>query len=332
MRLVPECSDGQSESSRNRRQEEDLRGLASQVGIPFQVVDLTEEFENQVIAPFLASYLEGLTPNPCAVCNPRVKFRALLKEAQRLGAGLLATGHYAQVVPPERLNGRWGLRKARDRRKDQSYFLYGLTQDQLAVAAFPLGGTLKEEVLHWASGAGLERRIPRESQEICFIRTGTYLDFVRRRVDLSPYADRGPILDLEGKVLGEHKGIFAYTIGQRRGLGIASGAPYYVVDLDPASGTVTVGRAPDLYRRELTVSHVNWVSMECPDHPILCQVRIRNQHRPADALLSPLGRTEVKIRFREPQRAVTPGQAAVFYDGDLVLGGGTIRRLVHSSD
>jgi len=263
---------------------------------------------------------------------PGLSSGQLLKETRRLGAGLLATGHYAQVVPPDRLNGRWGLRKARDRRKDQSYFLYGLTQDQLAVAAFPLGGTLKAEVLHWANGAGLEKRIPEESQEICFIRTGTYLDFVKQRVALSPNAGRGPIMGLDGKVLGEHKGIFAYTIGQRRGLGIASSAPYYVVDLDPASGTVIVGRVSDLYRRELTVSHVNWISRDCPDHPILCRVRIRNRHRPADALLSPVGGTDVKIRFREPQRAVTPGQAAVFYDGDLVLGGGTIRRPVHSSD
>jgi len=326
MRLVSGSTGEEPRAGLPLRQEEDLGRLAGGFGIPLRIVDLVADFEARVIASFLAAYLDGMTPNPCVVCNPQIKFGALLRKARQLGAEFLATGHYARIAAPGERNGRWGLRRARDPGKDQSYFLYGLTQEQLASALFPLGDVLKSEVLRWAEEEGIRPEIPPESQEICFIQTGSYLDFVRKRVDLSRYGDRGPIVDLEGRILGEHKGIFAYTVGQRRGLGIASSAPYYVVDLDPASNTVTVGRAHDLYRQELRADRVNWVSRDRPSHPIPCQVRIRNQHRPAAAILTPLENARVTVRFREPQRAVTPGQAAVFYDGDWLLGGGTICR------
>jgi tRNA-specific 2-thiouridylase len=302
-----------------------LEELATSLRIPLAFVDLREPFERLVIAPFIEAYLHGLTPNPCITCNPEVKFGLLREEARLRGAEYLATGHYARILPPSSRPDRYRLCKARDPGKDQSYFLYGLSQEQLASALFPLGGHLKKEVLQWADEAGYKRSIPEESQEICFIPSGGYQRFLQERLDLSSISVRGPIVDMEGNALGEHKGIFAYTVGQRRGLGIASSAPYYVVGLDAAANTVRVGRAQDLFRRELRAERVRWVSIAPPSEPIPCRVRIRNLHVPAAALVTPVGSDEVRVRFDEPQRAVTPGQAAVFYDGDLVLGGGTIR-------
>lgn len=325
MRIRPHSPDGRQCSVPHiTAQEAALKELASSIGIPLTVVDMREAFERLVIRPFLQAYLLGFTPNPCITCNPEVKFGLLLEEAQREGADRLATGHYARLPTPDSPGDRFRLCRALDPRKDQSYFLYRLTQEQLASAVFPLGNIKKNDVLRWADETGLSSLIPEESQEICFIPSGNYHEFLRGLPGFPPLPATGRIVDMEGNVLGEHKGIFAYTVGQRRGMGIASSAPYYVVDLDASTNTVRVGRAHHLFRQELEAENVNWVSIPPPSGPLRCQVRIRNQHIPAPARVTPVGEDRATVRFDEPQRAVTPGQGAVFYDGDLLLGGGTI--------
>ncbi|MFZ2445547.1 MAG: tRNA 2-thiouridine(34) synthase MnmA [Syntrophobacteraceae bacterium] len=339
MRLLPPAEGDAGIARMLARREELLHELAARCGIPLTLVDLRKEFESYVISPFIEAYRQGLTPNPCINCNPKIKFGLLLDKALELGAERLATGHYARLAPPggpnadagmwERLAAaspeRYQLRRAKDPAKDQSYFLMGLSQEQLARAVFPLGDHFKRDTLAWAEAAGLRSLITEDSQEICFIVSGKYPDFVRMRArdGLPP---GGPILDMAGNRVGEHKGIYMYTVGQRRGLGIASTEPYYVVGLEPETNAVRVGRADDLFCESFRVVGVNWVSALPPDEPVLCQVRLRNQHRPARAEAAPLGRDAVSVRFFEPQRAVTPGQAAVFYAGDLLLGGGIIAR------
>lgn len=305
--------------------EKALSSLTSRLGIPLEIVDMREAFEQQVIQPFLEAYQQGLTPNPCVLCNPKIKFGLLLQEARLLGADRLATGHYARILPPHSGAGRFRLCRALDPAKDQSYFLYGLSQLQLRSILFPLGDISKREVQEWAVDTGLAPLLSPESQEICFIPSGSYYEFLQKRLPPSSFFEKGPIVDMEGRVLGEHKSICAYTVGQRRGLGIASTAPYYVVGIEPETNTIRVGRSDDLLRDELKADGVSWVSISPPTAPIYARVRIRNQHKPTAACITPLGASEVSIRFDEPQRAVTPGQAAVFYDDDLLLGGGTIR-------
>jgi tRNA-uridine 2-sulfurtransferase len=309
-----------------RTREHNLKHVAAQLNIPLTIVDLRNAFDTLVIQPFLTGYRSGLTPNPCILCNQRVKFGLLLKEATRLGAESLATGHYVRLLTPDDTSDRFRLQRARDCRKDQSYFLYGLSQHQLAKALFPLGNALKEEVLLWTRQNVPEDRIPEESQEICFIPAGHYKDFLKERLEGNGTLTGGQILDKDGNVLGRHQGISAYTVGQRRGLGIPSTAPYYVLELDPVNQTVRVGREEHLYRREMMVAELNWVSIPPPDEPIHCQVRIRNQHQPAQALVTPGAIDRAVVCFDSPQRAISPGQAAVFYDQDLLLGGGVITR------
>ena len=315
MRLLPDASSS----------EEPLKSLTSRLDIPLTVVDLREPFEREVIRPFLEAYRQGSTPNPCVLCNPRIKFGLLLQKARLLGADRLASGHYAKIHPPASGSDRFSLHRGLDPGKDQSYFLYGLTQSQLSSLVLPLGDLTKREVQQWAIDEGLTPSIAAESQEICFIPAGNYYDFLQERLNLSSFFSKGPIVDMNGKVLGEHKSICAYTIGQRRGLGIASTAPYYVVSIEAETNTVRVGRADDLLRDELRADGVNWVSIPAPAKPLYARVRIRNQHKPAGAWITPHGASEVSIRFDEPQQAVTPGQAAVFYREDLLLGGATIR-------
>jgi tRNA-specific 2-thiouridylase len=286
---------------------------------------MREPFEREVIRPFLEAYQQGLTPNPCVLCNPKIKFGLLWEEARLLGADRLATGHYARILPPRTQSERFRLRRGVDPAKDQSYFLYGLTQSQLSSILFPLGDFTKREVQKWAEDQSLASALPAESQEICFIPSGSYFEFLRERLEHSSSFAKGPIVDVSGKVLGEHGSICGYTIGQRRGLGIASTAPYYVVGIEPETNTVRVGRADDLFRDELRADGVNWVSIPPPTEPLHALVRIRNQHKPAPARVTPLGDSKVGVLFDEPQRAVAPGQAAVFYKDELVLGGGTIR-------
>jgi tRNA-specific 2-thiouridylase len=306
--------------------ERSVRSLASRFGISLSVIDCRDLFEREVIQPFLEAYRSGFTPNPCVHCNPGVKFPVILEEALKQGADGMATGHYARISPPAGPSGRFQLLRGRDLLKDQSYFLYGLSQDQLARVCFPLGDHFKKDVQDWAKALISDSDLPEESQEICFIPRGGYQEFLADRYPADPSISRGPIIDLEGRILGEHKGIFAYTIGQRRGLGIASSAPLYVIELDVSRNAILVGRAHDLDCSGFTASRVNWVSIQPPDSTLPCSVKIRQQHSPAPALVTPLRQDRVHVVFEVPQRAVTPGQAAVFYDGDILLGGGIIEK------
>jgi tRNA-specific 2-thiouridylase len=256
-----------------------VRTLAQRLGVPLHGVDLRRAFREQVIRPFLEVYRQGRTPNPCVLCNPRIKFLLLRRYALDLGFPWLATGHYARIAPPESA-GRLRLLRGRDRAKDQSYFLFGLTQEQLAHAVFPLGALLKGEVREIAAAAGLAAAARPESQEICFIRDDDYRRFLEehRGADLPP--SRGPVLDVEGRQVGEHDGIHRFTIGQRRGLGIPSSAPYYVVDLEPETNTVRVGRREDLRRREFLVTEVNWVGIPAPTGPMEARAQHQADARP----------------------------------------------------
>ncbi len=325
MRFLP--GDDEATAGILAERENLLRELAEKCRIPLLIVDLRRQFESLVIQPFVEAYLKGLTPNPCVTCNPGVKFGLLLQEALKHGADRIATGHYARIIPPETSgNGRYQLARAADTSRDQSYFLTGLSQDQLAHALFPLCKLTKKETQAWAGQKGLDRLITEDSQEICFIPSGKYTEFLRSRTGEALSARPGPVLDLDGNLLGGHKGIHSYTVGQRRGLGIPSTEPYYVVSIEPETNTVRVGRSKDLFLETFTVSNVNWVSIPCPEEPISCQVRIRNLHKPSPAEVTPLSETMARVRFMDPQRAVTPGQAAVFYSDALLLGGGIIQR------
>lgn len=327
LRLLPASPTGRWSADELLQGREALvRSLASRLNIPLTVIDGRHVFEAKVIQPFVEAYRIGLTPNPCVFCNPQVKFQLLLQEALKQDAQGLATGHYARIVPPQPGSCRHELLRGLDLQKDQSYFLFGLNQQQLSRTIFPLGDRSKKEVLLWARSSGFQRDISEESQEICFIPDGRYQDFLQDRMQMPLEASRGPIVDTEGNVLGEHHGLFAYTIGQRRGLGIASTAPYYVTELDALRNTVRIGRAHHLESSGMIVAGVNWVSVEPPDETFWCSVKIRHQHRPARARVIPLSAGKMRVLFESPQRAVTPGQAAVFYEGDRLLGGGIIQK------
>jgi tRNA-specific 2-thiouridylase len=299
---------------------EDARAVAFRLGLSHYVLNFGEVFSQLVIEPFCRAYAAGRTPNPCILCNRDVKWQVLLRKARELGATYLATGHYARrgFAPA---TGRHTLHRAVDQGKDQSYALYALTQEQLGATLFPLGGLRKSEVRRLAAERGLPVATKADSQEICFIPDGDYRPFLRKHAPetLQP----GPILDLRGREVGRHEGLAFYTIGQRKGLDLPGG-PHYVVRLDLARHAVVVGRRADLYRRDFVATDVNWVSVSPPTTPQTAEVKIRYRIPPAPAEVIPDGEAQVRVVFREPQPAVTPGQAAVFYQGDLVLGGGTI--------
>jgi tRNA-specific 2-thiouridylase len=298
----------------------DARRVASHLGIPFYVLNLENQFENTVVAPFVSSYVRGETPSPCILCNNFVKFNHLVDRASAIGAGRVATGHYARSRYDEAL-GRWLLLRGRDRNKDQSYFLFGLTQAQLARTVFPLGELTKPEVREIARTAGLPTYDKPESQEICFVQGRSYAEFVEKYAGLGT-RNSGEIVDRHGTVVGAHDGIHNYTIGQRKGL-VAAGRPQYVVKIEPASNRIVIGDDPDLLRKRFAVRDVNWIAIESLFHPIECQVQIRNRFEPQAArVMLEEGRTIVE--FNQPQRAVTPGQGAVFYWDDVVVGGGWI--------
>jgi tRNA-uridine 2-sulfurtransferase len=297
----------------------DARRVASHLGIPFYVLNLEDQFENTVIAPFVSSYVRGETPSPCILCNNFVKFHHLVDRAAGIGADRVATGHYARVRY-DGTRGRWLLLRGKDRNKDQSYFLFGLTQSQLAKTVFPLGELSKPEVREIARNAGLPTYNKPESQEICFVEGRSYADFVEKYAGIE--TKRGEIVNLAEEVVGRHDGIHNYTIGQRKGLG-AAGRPQYVVKIEPEMNRVVVGDDPDLLRRQFMVRDVNWIAVDNASEPILCQVQIRNRFEPQPArVMMNNGRTVVE--FDSPQRAVTPGQGAVFYWDDVVVGGGWI--------
>lgn len=300
------------------------RTVAEKIGIPHHTVEAEHEFEAGVIGDFCREYAQGRTPNPCIRCNRLIKFGLLWEAARSLGADFLATGHHARIDrDPER--GTLRLRKGSDRAKDQSYFLYVLGQEDLAHVLFPVGELQKPEVRRMAADLepGVSRRA--DSQEICFVPDDDYIEFLRAR---NPEAFRpGHIIDAGGARLGRHAGIIGFTVGQRRGLGIAAPHPLYVLELRPRDNTVVVGRADQLFRRTLIASEVRWVDGAHPVERFACRAKIRYRHREADADIIPRADGTVKVVFDVPQRAVTPGQAVVFYSGDEVLGGGTIERV-----
>ncbi|HUQ91703.1 MAG TPA: tRNA 2-thiouridine(34) synthase MnmA [Bryobacteraceae bacterium] len=305
----------------------DARHVAEGLGIPYYVVNFEKRFEEQVVRPFVDEYLAGRTPIPCTLCNNFVKFDQFLELADGLGADQIATGHYARVRK-DAATGRYQLLRAVDSGKDQTYFLWGLTQPQLARTMFPLGELTKPEVRDLARGLKVPVADKHDSQEICFVPNGDYAAFIDAYFEeqgIHRNATRGEIVDGTGRKLGEHEGVHHFTVGQRRGLGIAAREPLYVIATMPSEQRVVVGRNEELLRAELTARAVNWIAVEKLDAPRRVTVRIRNRHEAAPATVHPMEQPDrFHVRFDEPQRAVTPGQAAVLYDGDLVVGGGWI--------
>jgi tRNA-specific 2-thiouridylase len=305
----------------------DARRVAEELDFPFYVLNLENDFERDVVQPFVNSYLNGETPIPCVSCNSRLKFASLDRLAVSIGCDKVATGHYARVRFDEVAN-RYRLLRGRNDQKDQSYFLWELTQDQLSRAMFPLGEMSKAEARHAAREHGLAVADKKESQEICFVPDGDYSGFIDRYLKAEGATERlpseGELVDTGGRVLGRHNGIHRYTIGQRRGIGIADQRPLYVVALDAAGNRVTVGDQQELLSDEFTAAGVNWIAFEHPSTPVRAEVRIRYRHEAAPATITPISDGRVRVVFDVPQRAITPGQATVFYRDDEVVGGGWI--------
>ncbi|PYX82450.1 MAG: tRNA 2-thiouridine(34) synthase MnmA [Acidobacteria bacterium] len=304
----------------------DARRVAETIGVPYYVVNHQQRFEEDVVRPFVREYLSGRTPIPCSLCNNHLKFDQLLIVARQIGANMLATGHYARVEFDQG-RGRWLLRRPADLSKDQTYFLFGLTQDQLSRTLFPLGEMTKPEVRELARKLGLALAEKPDSQEICFIPGGDYKRFLDAYLEEQGEAlpdTAGELVTTSGEVIGEHHGIHNFTVGQRRGLGVATGSPLYVIQIKGDTRQVVVGSGEELFSRSLHAKRVNLVSTADLSAPMRVAVKIRHRHEPAPATIEKVRDDEVLATFDQPQRAVTPGQAAVFYDGDVVVGGGWI--------
>jgi len=305
----------------------DAKRVAQHLNFPHYVVNFEEQFEQRVVRPFVDQYLSGRTPIACTNCNMDVKFEPLLRMARQIGAERLATGHYARIRKNE-ATGRWELLRARDESKDQSYFLWGLSQEQLSRSEFPLGELTKEEVRALARRTHLPVAEKPESMELCFVPNGNYVQFIQaysRDAGISLTPGEGEIVTEDGAVVGRHNGVHNFTIGQRKGLGFAAGKPLYVLSIDPENNRVIVGDDDALRTTDFEVQAVNWVSIEKPESPLRAQVKIRHKHDPAPATVEALPDSRARIIFDAPQRAITPGQGAVFYDEDRVLGGAWIR-------
>ena len=315
----PSC--GKSTSCGSREDIEDALAVAARLGIPHDVFDFTGLFQQAVIDKFARVYAAGGTPNPCIDCNRHLKFGALLERAEALGADAVATGHYARVEE-DPATGRWLLKKALDPAKDQSYVLYALTQRQLAHVLFPLGCLCKTEVRAYAAAHGFDNARKPDSQDICFVPDGDYVRFLEEGMGLPN--PPGDFLDMQGNPVGTHRGFLHYTIGQRKGLGLAFGEPRFVISKHAAAGTVTLGRQEDLFTRTLFAEDVNLISLPELTEPVRVTAKTRYSQAAAPALLESSGDSRIRLTFDSPQRAVTPGQAAVFYQGDVVVGGGTI--------
>jgi tRNA-uridine 2-sulfurtransferase len=304
----------------------DARRVAETIGIPYYVVNHQDRFERDVVRPFVEQYLSGRTPIPCSLCNNHLKFDQLLVVAQQIGADALATGHYARLEFDEQL-GRWLLMRPTDRSKDQTYFLFGLRQDQLSRTLFPLGGLTKPEVRALARQHGLALAQKPDSQEICFVPGGDYkafLDAYLSEQGEAPPDTAGELVTSDGQIVGEHRGIHNFTVGQRKGLGLATGSPLYVIQINGDTRQVMVGKQEELYSRTLRAQRINLIAVEDLQEPMRVWVKIRHRHEGAPALIERSGDDEILVSFDEPQRAITPGQAVVFYDDDVVVGGGWI--------
>ncbi|HEX3018499.1 MAG TPA: tRNA 2-thiouridine(34) synthase MnmA [Caproicibacter sp.] len=300
---------------------EDARSVASRLGIEHYVFNFGIEFKRDVIGRFAQGYERGETPNPCIDCNRYIKFGKMLERAKLLGIDYIATGHYARAEYDSE-SGRYLLKKAKDVTKDQTYVLYSMTQDELAHTLFPLGGFCKTEVRKLAEERGFVNARKPDSEDICFVPDGDYAGFLERVMGI--HQKPGDFVDGQGKVLGTHKGLIHYTIGQRKGLGLSFESPKYVLKKDTENNTVVLGDNKDLFSDRFTAGDVNFIAFESLTEPKECGVKVRYSQSESPATLIPLEDGKVEVRFKEPQRAVTPGQAAVFYDGDIVLGGGTI--------
>lgn len=311
--------------------EQSAMAMAKSLGIDFHLIDLSLTFEEKVIRPFIETYEKGGTPNPCVFCNKHIKFGALFSYARSYGCDFVSTGHYASV---ERVQGTYQLKRGKDRSKDQSYMLFQMGQKELSKVLFPLGELYKEEVRTIAEKAGLASWNRPDSEDICFIPNGNYVDFCQRH-ERKKYGP-GKLVDRTGEFLGEGKNPIAYTIGQRRGLGLARPEPTYVLDKDMEKGAVIVGKEEDLFFQQISCSNWNWMSGKCPQDPLYGQVKIRYLAKEAPCVMESLSaypdRDKVVIRFDKPQRAPAPGQSAVAYDGDLVLGGGTICKVLDKEE
>ncbi len=293
---------------------------AQKIGIPIEVIDCSQPFEKEVVHYFIGTYQSGRTPNPCMVCNQCIKFGFVLDHAKAIGASILATGHYARISQGS--SGEFCLLRGTDRAKDQSYFLARLSQGQLSQAMFPLGTYTKEQVTEMASARGLRSFMEGESQELCFVRHDSYKDFLSNLPGFP--CTPGPIVNTRGDLLGHHRGLHAYTVGQRRGIGIPGPEPYNVIRLDYKQNRLVIGIKSALVSTKCTVTHINWIGITPPVKPLSVQTRIRYRHKEAESILTPVGHDAARVSFTKAQYAITPGQGAVFYQGERVLGGGWI--------